>query len=94
MEDKVVKIVNHEDARKYLDRMEALSKAGYSEKEISEMLGLRTIGLRNFRTVAYTKVKEYLREQAKKMQEAGKSVSEIAKELGKEESTVRLLLEK
>ena len=86
--------INHEDAQRFLDRIYELRKEGRTEKETAEILGLYTIGLRRFRSAAHVKVREYLKGQATKMKEAGKSVSEIAKELGKEESTIRMLLEK
>lgn len=76
-----------------MERIEAMKKDGYSEKEIADFFGLTTMQLRQFKSSRHLMNRVVYAEEAKKLKEEGKSVSEIAQELGKEESSVRLLLE-
>lgn len=77
----------------FLSRVQELKKQGLSEKEIVESLGLdSTTQLR----VAYTRAKNERRgleiDRIKSLQSDGYNTSEIARIMGKNESTIRSLL--
>ena len=80
--------------KEFLDRVNGLKQAKYPEKEVAQLMGLEnTMELRKKISRAHAENREILVALAKEMKEAGKSIHEIAIELGKNESTVRLLLD-
>lgn len=83
---------SHEGAERFLDKVKEL-KGKFNEREVAAYLGLNTVDLRRLISIANITVREYLLERARKMKEAGKSTREIAIKLGRNESTIRGLLE-
>lgn len=77
-----------------LRRVDAMRKNGYSEKDIANFFGLTTAELRRHISIRNRDNRIVLCGLAKELKEAGKSVREIAIELGRNESSVRLLLDK
>lgn len=80
--------------REFIEKVHALKKSGkYSEKEIAELLGMTTVGMRKKINEANRNLREELKQKVQKLKEEGKSVRQIAIEIGKNESTVRLLMD-
>ena len=80
--------------REFLDKVYELKRAKYSEEEVTRLMGLdNTMELRKRVSQANLENRQILVEIAKEKKEARKSVREIAMELGRNESTVRLLLD-
>lgn len=88
---------NHE----FLEKVHGLKRAEnpdgtrvYQEKEIAKFMGFEnTMELRKAVSRANVENRAILVQLAKEMKEAGKSVREIAIELGRNESSVNLLLD-
>lgn len=88
-------VIENEIYKKNAEFLETVSKAkADSERKIAEALGFNNRGeLRKKISLANRENRAILYELAMKMKEKGKSVSEIANELGRNESSVRLLLD-
>ncbi len=84
---------NYISAKEFIDKVSEL-KDSRSEREVSEALGMPTNELRLRISAARRKIREVLKERVKELKEAGMTVEEIAKKLGKNESSIRLLLNK
>lgn len=82
----------YQEARDFRARVEAYKKLGYSEKDIAEKLGYNTAEYR--RKVAINKEIEnnYIYSVLPKMKEEGMSNTQIAKELGRTEGTIRKMM--
>lgn len=88
---------NHE----FLEKVHGLKRAEnpdgtrvYQEKEIAKFMGFEnTMELRKAMSRANAENRAILMQLVKEMKEAGKSVREIAIELGRNESSVNLLLD-
>ena len=83
----------------FLNNVTALKKAAdengnrkYTEKEVAGLIGRTTVGLRKHISTANEENREFLRNVALYLKEGGKTVSEIAAIMGKNESVIRLLL--
>ena len=76
-----------------LDRIRSMRKAGYDESDIAKFFGKSVTELRMMVRERNRDNRIALVGTAKEMKEAGKPVHEIAIELGKNESTVRMLLD-
>ena len=76
-----------------LKRIQDMRKNGYSEKDVANFFGLSVAELRMHVSARHRDNRIVLCSMAKELMEAGKSVREIAIELGKQESSVRLLLD-
>lgn len=76
-----------------LDKVAAMRKSGYSEKEIADFFGVNVIDLRYHIHIRHRDNRIVLVSEAKKLKDEGKSVDEIANLMKKNESTVRYLLE-
>ena len=89
-------VIENEVYKKNSEFLEAVSKAKHDlEKKVAEALGLNSVSeLRRKVSLANRENRAILVELAKKMKEEGKTTQEIAAELGKTESSVRLLLTK
>lgn len=89
-------IIENEVYKKNSEFLDAVSKAKRDlEKKVAEALGLNGIHeLRRKISLANRENRAILVELASKMKEEGKTTKEIAIELGKTESSVRLLLTK
>lgn len=87
-------VIENEVYKKNSEFLETVSKAKHDlEKKVAEALGFDSVvELRRKISFANRENRAILRELASKMKEEGKSIREIAIELGKNESTVRLLL--
>ena len=87
-------VIENEVYKKNSEFLDAVSKAKHdSEKKFAEALGLNSIcELRRKVSLANRENRAILVELATKMKEEGKTTQEIATELGKTESSVRLLL--
>lgn len=87
-------IIENEVYKKNSEFLDAVSKAKHDfEENVAEAFGLNGIvELRRKISLANRENRAILVELAKKMKEEGKSTNEIAIELGKNESSVRLLL--
>lgn len=80
--------------REFIEKVYALKKSGkYSEKEVAEFFGMATVELRKRISEANRNLREELKQKVQKLKEEGKSARQIAIELGKNESTVRLLMD-
>lgn len=78
----------------FLSRVQELKKQGFSEKDIVESLGLdSTTQLRVAYTVAKNERRRLDIDRIKSLQEDGLNTSEIARMMGKNESTIRSLLD-
>ncbi len=76
----------------FIERVRELRKEEYTEAEIAKMYGLTTIELRKKISKIHKQNREILKKEALRLREEGKPINQIALELGKQESTVRLLL--
>lgn len=87
-------VIENEVYKKNSEFLETVSKAKHDlEKKIAEALGFDSVSeLRRKISFANRENRSILLELANKMKEEGKSTREIAIELGKTESSVRLLL--
>lgn len=89
-------VIENEVYKKNSEFLDAVSKAKHDlEKKVAEALGLSGVSeLRRKVSLANRENRAILVELAKKMEKEGKTTQEIAAELGKTESSVRLLLTK
>lgn len=84
----------------FLGKVEQLSKAKtpdgkrmFTEKQIAEAMGMNTSELRKRKSLANAENRAYEASEAKRLKEKGMSTSAIARRMGKNESSVRLLLD-
>lgn len=70
-----------------------LAKAGFTEKEIAEQFGWSINELRARKAIEKVETRNIKREKAVKLFEAGKTYTEIAKELGTTDNSIRSLLD-
>lgn len=84
----------------FLGRVENLKKAKdengkkmFTEKQIAEAMGMNTSELRKRVSLANAENRAYLAAEAKRLKEKGMSTSAIARRMGRNESSVRLLLD-
>lgn len=82
----------HQRNRQFLQYVQDLEKKGLSQVEIARGMGLTTTELRQNKSVAKNDLKKEAYFQARKLQEAGNSTSAIAREMGRNESSIRDLL--
>lgn len=75
-----------------LDKIQAMKKAGYSEEDIAKFFGLTRLDLRLHISLRNRDNRVVLASMVKELKDKGMMVSEIAKEMKKSESTIRLLL--
>lgn len=89
-------VIENEVYKKNSEFLDAVYKAKHDlEKKVAEALGLSGVHeLRRKVSLANRENRAILVELAKKMEKEGKTTQEIAAELGKTESSVRLLLTK
>ena len=64
----------------------------YTEADVAEHFGLSTVALRKKVSEAHRIMRDIRIDKAERLRDAGKTVHEIAEELGLNESSVRLLL--
>lgn len=76
----------------FLNRVDDLKKKGLSETEIAKALGMSTTEFRKERSLAKAQERELVREKALKLRDEGLGYSEIGRKLGKNESTIRSIL--
>ena len=76
-----------------LDKVYAMRKAGYPEKDIAKFFGLTVVDLRYHISIRNRDNRVVLASRAKELKDKGMTVSEIAQEMKKNESSVRLLLD-
>lgn len=80
-------------SKDFLARIDELKSQGLSEKEIAEEIGLTTTQFRTQKSLARAERRTLQVEQAKALRSDGKSLNDIAKEMGfKNDSSVRALL--
>ena len=84
----------------FLGKVEQLTKAKgpdgkklFTEKQIAEAMGMNTSELRKRKSLANAENRAYEASEAKRLKEKGMSTSAIARRMGKNESSVRLLLD-
>ena len=84
----------------FLGKVDELQKAKgpdgkrmFSETQIAKALGMNTSELRKRKALANVEVRAYEAAQARKLKDKGLSTSAIARRMGKNESSVRLLLD-
>lgn len=77
----------------FLSRVEELQKTGMSEKDIAETIGLSTTDLRMQMRLAKHERRQLEVDRARSLKEDGLSNSEIGRIIGKNESSVRSLLD-
>lgn len=85
-----VKLV-HEDP--FIQKVRELRDNGYSEREVAEFFGMSIVDMRKEINRKLKEEREKLVKEAAKLREDGKSTREIAILLGRNESSVRLLLD-
>lgn len=73
----------------FLSRVDELTKQGLSEKDIAESFGLSTTDYRMYKRIAGHERRQLDVDRAKSLREDGLSTSEIARQMGKNESTIR-----
>ena len=76
----------------FLARIEDLKKSGMNDVEIAKAVGITTGQLRIQRSLATDERRALEVEKVKAMRHQGKNTSEIARELGKNESSIRSLM--
>ena len=76
-----------------MSKYEEMRKQNVPEKEIAEQLGLTTIELRKLRSAFYAGSRVVYQRWAKFLEKEGKTHNQIALILGKEVSSVKLLLD-
>ena len=76
----------------FLSGVRKLEKDGLTQKEIATLYGMSTSELRRKRSIAVNEEKAYLRYEIEQMQKKGMGPSEIGRRLGKNESTIRSLM--
>lgn len=76
----------------FLSRVEDLKKSGLSESQVAEAMGLKTTELRVQESLAKKERRQLEFEQAKSLKEKGYSNTEIGRQMGKNESSIRSLL--
>lgn len=80
--------------REFIEKVYALKRSGkYSEREVAELLDMTTVDMRKKISEANRNLREELKQKVQKLKEEGKSARQIAIEIGKNESTVRLLMD-
>ena len=77
----------------FLSRVEDLKKTGMSEKEIAEAIGLSTTELRVQTRLANHERRQLEVDRAKSLREDGLGYTEIGRIMGKNESSIRALLD-
>lgn len=77
----------------FLSRIETLQKSGRTEKQIAEELGLTTTELRVQKRLAAHERRQLEVDRARSLKEDGLSTSEIGRIMGKNESSIRSLLD-
>lgn len=84
----------------FLRRVDELKKAKdengkkiFTEKQIAESMGMNTSELRKQISLANAENRAYVAAEAKRLKEKGMSTSAIARRMGRNESSVRLLLD-
>lgn len=84
---------------KFLEKVSMLSNAKgpdgkplYSQKQIAEAMGMNTSELRKRKSAAIVENRNYLAQEAFRLREKGMSPSAIARRMGRNESSIRLLL--
>lgn len=77
----------------FLGRVDQLKKSGLTEKEIADSMGLTTTQLRVQKSLAKNERRGLDVAQAKSLAADGKTPTEIGKIMGKNESTIRSLLD-
>ncbi len=77
----------------FLSRVEDLKKTGMSEKEIAEAIGLSTTELRIQTRLANHERRQLEVDRAKSLREDGLGYTEIGRIMGKNESSIRALLD-
>lgn len=76
----------------FLKRVRSLRKEGYKEWEVADILGMTVVDMRKEISKRLREEREILVKKAVELHEAGESVRAIAIALGRNESSVRLLL--
>lgn len=77
----------------FLSRVDELKKSGLSEKEIADAIGLSTTELRVQKQLATHERRQLEVDRARSLKEDGLSTSEIGRIMGKNESSIRSLLD-
>jgi DNA-binding CsgD family transcriptional regulator len=83
----------HQRQSSWLDQVDALKKKGITEGKIAEFFELTTTELRAFKTIAKNEVRKAEATQALMLKAKGYSNVAIGERMGKNESSIRALLE-
>jgi hypothetical protein len=83
----------HQRNKGFLDYVDDLRKKGLTEVQIAESLQIKTTELRAARSIAKNELRKAEATQALKLKEKGYSNIAIGKRMGKNESSIRALLE-
>ena len=76
-----------------IEKIAKMKKNGCSEKDVAKFFGYNVIDLRHMISTRHRANRIVLASMAKELKEKGMTVSEIAQEMEKNESSVRLLLD-
>lgn len=77
----------------FIGRVDKLKKSGMKEKDVAASMGMKTTELRKRISLANAENRAYLVAEAKRLRAKGMSPSAIARRMGKNESSVRVLLD-
>lgn len=78
----------------FLDKIDVMKKNGYDEEIIAELFGFETVKLLRKRISERNRENRIvLQSMAREMKESGETIADIAKKLGKNESSIKLLLD-
>lgn len=83
----------HQRQRSWLDEIESLRKKGITETKIAEAFDITTTDLRAFKTIAKNELRKAEATQALMLRAKGYSNVAIGQRMGKNESSIRALLE-
>lgn len=76
----------------FIQKVRELRDKGYGEREVAEFFGMSVVDMRKEISRKLKEERDKLTKKAVKLKEEGKTAREIAILLGRNESTVRLLL--
>lgn len=77
----------------FLGQVQSMKKKGMSDSEIAKGMGMKTLELRAKRTIAISEQKKAEYNRAITLKEKGYSYTEIGRQLGRNESSIRSLLD-
>lgn len=84
---------SQQSSKSFLGMVSDLLSKGMSEKEVAKVFGMKTTELRQAKSIAKAELRASEAAQALRLKDKGMSTSAIARRMGKNESSVRALLD-